>query len=130
MPLLEEVLGGSAAVGLARTAELLRSDDEALEQWAERYAVAPGDEIDVAEVGGLPPAVLSRVLRRWLLDGGVSNPTRAHLVAVSALVNRWNGQGPVAVGGWRGPDGAPQRLVVERRRGKLLLTTRDPAADG
>ena len=86
--------------------------------------------MDVAAVRDLPPAVLSRVLRRWLLDGGVRNPTRAHLTAVSALVNRWTGQGPVAVGGWGEPGRVPRRLVVERRRGKLLLTTRDPAAGG
>ena len=134
LPLLEDVLGGGAADGLARTAELLGVDDDELDRRAaEAYGSAvvcasavvndPGDSrddavrgevgaapgggpsraphvaLDVAVLEALPAAVLTRVIRRWLLAGGVASPTYVHLTAVAALVTDWRGQGGVAVGG-------------------------------
>jgi len=129
LPLLEDVLGPGAAPALARTAGLLRADDDALEALAARVPLPPrGEGLDVTELEPLPPAVLGRVLRRWLLDCGVPAPTGAHLEAVGALVTRWAGQGPVAVGGGPGDGGTPTRLVVARSRGKLVATTRGAGA--
>ena len=73
----------------------------------------------------LSTAVLTRVLRRWLLSRGVISPTYAHLTAVAALVTDWRGQGGVAVGG-TGPAGTrgvgpTARLVARRRHGKVVL---------
>ena len=139
LPLLEDVLGGGAAEGLARTAELLGVDDDELDRLAAAVPVSPGGALDVHRLEPLPAAVLTRVLRRWLLAAGVASPTYAHLIAIAALVTDWRGQGGVAVGGGtagRGPSGAGEggqasegagggagvtRLVARRRHGKVVL---------
>ncbi len=125
LPLLDEVLGGGVTEGLARTAGLLRSDDDELDRLAATVPLPADGTLDVLTLESLPVAVLTRVLRRWLLGQGVPSPTYAHLSAVAALVTGWHGQGGVAVGGsgwWSGavPD-SPRRLVARRRRGKLCL---------
>ncbi|MFL0579969.1 tRNA lysidine(34) synthetase TilS [Dietzia sp. 179-F 9C3 NHS] len=128
LPLLEEVMGGGVAEGLARTAGLLRGDDDELERRAAAVPVADGAALDVGELEPLPTPVLTRVLRNWLRAGGVPSPTYAHLVAVAALVTDWRGQGPVAVGGAglggserAGAPDSPTRLVARRSHGKLVL---------
>lgn len=121
LPLLEDVLGGGVAEGLARTAGLLRADDDELDLLAAAVPVPADGALDVAALEPLPPAVLGRVLRRWLLAGGVPSPTHAHLSAVAALVTDWRGQGGVAVGGAGGPRDSPARLVARRRHGRLCL---------
>ncbi|WP_010540139.1 tRNA lysidine(34) synthetase TilS [Dietzia alimentaria] len=129
LPLLEEVLGGGAAEGLARTAELLGVDDDELDRLASGVPVAPDGTLSVGHLEILPAAVLTRVVRRWLLEQGVSSPTYAHLTAVAALVTDWRGQGGVAVGGAgpaaarKGPGVAADqgRLVARRRHGKVFL---------
>lgn len=125
LPLLEDVLGGGVAEGLARTAELARVDDDELDRLAEAVPVGDDGALDVSRLERLPTAVLTRVLRRWLLSRGVTSPTYAHLTAVAALVTDWRGQGGVAVGG-TGPAGTrgvgpTARLVARRRHGKVVL---------
>jgi tRNA(Ile)-lysidine synthase len=130
LPLLEDVLGGGVAAALARTADQLRDDDDALDALAAgvylraRAALdVPALEVFALEVPTLaaePAAVRRRVIRAWLLDGGARGMTAKHLHAVDDLVVRWRGQGGVAVGG-----GAPGvRLVASRRRGRLTLERR------
>lgn len=125
LPLLDEVLGGGVAEGLARTAGLLRSDDDELDRLAAAVPLPADGTLDVPTLEPLPVAVLTRVLRRWLLGRGVLSPTYAHLTAMAALVTAWRGQGGVAVGGSGRGSGAvpdsPCRLVARRRRGKLWL---------
>lgn len=141
LPLLEDVLGGGVAEGLARTAELLGVDDDELDRLAAAVHADADGSLDVRRLERLPPAVLTRVIRRWLIAGGVTSPTYAHLTAVAALVTRWRGQGGVAVGGGGsrpGPSGAGEdvgsaepdegrggagvtRLVARRRHGKVFL---------
>ncbi|AVM64478.1 tRNA lysidine(34) synthetase TilS [Dietzia cinnamea] len=125
LPLLEDVLGGGVAEGLARTAELARVDDDELDRLAEAVPVGDDGALDVSRLERVPTAVLTRVLRRWLLSRGVTSPTYAHLTAVAALVTDWRGQGGVAVGG-SGPAGArgvgpAARLVARRRHGRLVV---------
>ncbi|GAA1703914.1 tRNA lysidine(34) synthetase TilS [Dietzia cercidiphylli] len=125
LPLLEDVLGGGVAEGLARTAELLRTDDDELDRLAAAVPVSGDGGLDVSVLEPLPTAVLTRVLRRWLLAHGCASPTYAHLSSVAALVTDWHGQGGVAVGG-TGPDGSGVsagrgRLVARRRHGKVVL---------
>ena len=125
LPLLEDVLGGGVAEGLARTAGLLRVDDDELDRLAAAVPVGPDGALDVSVLESLPQAVLTRVLRRWLLDRGVVAPTYAHLRAVAALVTDWRGQGGVAVGGTgsagTGVAEGRGRLVARRRHGKVVL---------
>lgn len=66
-----------------------------------------------------PAAVRRRALRSWLLASGVTGLSDAQLRAVDALVDRWRGQGGVAL---------PGHLVARRARGRLLLDR--CAADG
>lgn len=120
LPLLEDVLGGGAAEGLARTAELLGVDDDELDRLAAAVPVSGDGGVDVRTLEPLPTAVLTRVLRRWLLGAGVESPTYAHLMGVAALVTDWRGQGGVAVGGGRDGSGVT-RLVARRRHGKVVL---------
>ena len=127
LPLLEDVLGGGVAEALARTAALARNDDDELERLAAAVPVGPDSALDVSVLEPLTPAVLTRVLRRWLLAHGVPAPTYAHLTSVAALVTHWRGQGGVAVGGtgWAAGDvsGPRGRLVVRRRHGMVVLET-------
>ncbi|HEY3750995.1 MAG TPA: tRNA lysidine(34) synthetase TilS [Pseudonocardiaceae bacterium] len=114
LPLLEDVLSGGVAEALARTAAQLREDIEALDQWA--AGVSTDDGVDAEALAELPAAVRRRVLRRWLLAGGVRELTDAHLRAADDLVGCWHGQGGV----W-----LPGGLVVRRAHGRLLLDRTD-----
>ncbi|MFI1463043.1 tRNA lysidine(34) synthetase TilS [Nocardia carnea] len=120
LPLLEDVLGGSAAVALSRTAELLREDNAALDEFAAELLVRAefgGAGLSCAVLADAAPAVRRRTVRAWLLARGVRVVTGAHLRAVDDLVAAWRGQGGVAVsGGERGT-----RLVVVREHGRLTL---------
>ncbi|MFT4297439.1 MAG: TilS substrate-binding domain-containing protein, partial [Micropruina sp.] len=49
----------------------------------------------------LPAAVRHRVLRRWLLAQGAAEASRAHTLAVAALVTDWHGQRWVELPGLR-----------------------------
>lgn len=113
LPLLEDVLRGGVAEALARTAELLREDLDALDALA---AAPDADELPVADLVTKPTAVRTRIVRRWLLDRGVSGVTAVQLRAVDALVSDWHGQGPVSL-----PSGA----AVERSSGMLRWARTD-----
>lgn len=123
LPLLEDVLGGGVAEGLARTADLLRVDDDELDRLAAAVPVCSDGGLDVSGLEPLPRAVLTRVLRRWLLGRGVPAVTSVQLTALAALVTDWRGQGGVAVARAAVVDGADirGRLVARRRHGKVVL---------
>lgn len=95
LPLLEDLLGPGIAEALARTAALARADADFLDALAAQYEV--GDVLEVADVEGLPDALRTRVLRRWLR--GLGSPGHAtHVAAVDRLLTQWRGQGPLDVG--------------------------------
>jgi tRNA(Ile)-lysidine synthase len=124
LPLLEEVLGRGVAPALARTAEQLREDLDALDALAAaeftRLAKAGLDDgLPAAELVALPPALRRRVLRSWLRAGGVPDLQAVHLAAVDALLTRWRGQGRVDLPGGAGAVRTSGRLV--------LLAAEDPA---
>ena len=129
LPLLEASLGPGVTAALARTADLLRADADALDTWASRIEVATtrtpegGLEIavDMQSVAGLPAAVRSRVLRRAAVVAGcpAGSLAEGHVRALDAFVVAWRGQGPVAL-----PGGVSGR----RDCGRLLLA-RDRALD-
>ncbi len=117
LPLLEDVLAGGAAPALARTAELLRADLDALDELAAAVTMATIHDgtVAAAALAAHPAAVRTRVLRAWLRAAGVTTATYAQLSAVDALVADWHGQGEVAL---------PSGLAAHRASGKLLLTRR------
>ena len=119
LPALERELGPGVADALARTAEQLREDADALDrfaaEWAEEVAGATDDGRLTLDVGGLaanPPALRQRILRFAAAGEFGVSLSRAHTLAISALVTDWHGQGEVAVPGVR----------VERQGGLLVFT--------
>jgi tRNA(Ile)-lysidine synthase len=110
------------AEALARTADLVRADDRALEGWAADLALkaSVGDEeaaaLDIEVMLGAPSAVRRRVIRRAVLEAGVpgGDVRASQLADVDALISRWKGQGPVHLPGgvraWRSCG----RLLIAR----------------
>jgi tRNA(Ile)-lysidine synthase len=128
LPILEADLGPGIGAALARTADLLRADADALDAWADR-ALAEGmieggsvglsaqqtsidHGLDVGVLATYPQAIRQRVLRRSAIAAGApaSDLTAAHVEAMEALVTRWRGQGGVDL---------PGKLRVRRVGGVL-----------
>lgn len=93
LPLLEQALGPGVAAALARTAEQLRADADALD------ALTPGlpPEPDCAQLALLPAALRGRALKRWAEGVCGTAVTSVHVDALRALVEHWRGQGAVAL---------------------------------
>lgn len=104
LPVLEEELGPGVATTLARTADQLREDMEALDRLADTaYALArqsSGDGapdavvLSVAALAETDVALRRRVLRRAALDAGAPGAElfRVHVLALDELVTAWRGQ--------------------------------------
>ena len=130
LPLLDDVLQGGVAAALARTADLVRDDLDALDVWAAAElarALAPsradpvaGRELLVDRLADLPRAVRTRVLRAWLEPLTGDPLTAERTAALDALVTAWHGQGEVQL---------PGRLGVERRSGRLVVCRLDRRGD-
>ena len=123
LPALEAALGPGVAEALARTAELLRDDADALDTWsaaARRDATADDRGLDCAGLLTLPSAVRRRVLHTAAVDAGATHSalSHTHVVALDALVADWHGQGSVAlpggVEGWRSYGRLYLRVAAEQ----------------
>jgi tRNA(Ile)-lysidine synthase len=97
MPSLVESLGPGVPEALARSAELLRDDADALDQWAESV---PRD-LPLDALAALPVAVRSRFLRRLAIEAGVPAGALSadHVHEIDRLVTEWRGQGGVHLPG-------------------------------
>jgi tRNA(Ile)-lysidine synthase len=113
LPLLEDVLQGGVAEALARTAELLQNDLDALDELVAPDRNAVTDGLDVHALTALPKALRTRTLRAWARSLGAESLTAVHVAALDALVVAWHGQGPVGL-----PGGAQARRVSGRIVGK------------
>jgi tRNA(Ile)-lysidine synthase len=127
MPGLERDIGPGVAAALARTAAMLREDDEALEQWAAVVRAAARcsddhgrDALDVEVLAEAPAAVRRRVMRAEALGCGVpgGDLRASHLADVDALVTQWKGQGAVHL---------PGGVRATRDCGRLRLAPWDAA---
>ncbi len=122
LPVLEKELGPGVAEALARTANLLRDDADALDALAEQaFAGAKvSDGLSVAALEAQPKAVRSRVLRRAALDAGCpsSELFLVHVDALDQLVTQWRGQVGVDLPGH----------VRATRRGGTVTLSRNPVA--
>lgn len=104
LPTLDIELGPGVSAALARTADQLRDDADALDQWATAAAGAcarrPG-ELDVAQLLGEPVAVRRRVLRTAAVAAGAPSTdlTARHLAELDRLLTGWRGQGPLELPG-------------------------------
>ena len=92
LPGLELALGPGIAEALARTAEQLREDADALDA----MTVPTGD---IATLAALPPALRARALKAWAERGAGRPVTAVQVAALRALVEDWHGQGAVALAG-------------------------------
>jgi tRNA(Ile)-lysidine synthase len=126
--LLTDLLGPGLTGALARSAQILRSDADALDELAGQLGELvrrPGPAgalaaLDVVGLRGAPAALRRRVLLRAVRDAG--SPAGAvgsrHVHALEALVVDWHGQGSLALpGGLSARRECGTLLVVEARHG-------------
>ncbi|WP_114907370.1 tRNA lysidine(34) synthetase TilS [Ornithinimicrobium murale] len=102
LPVLERELGPGVAAALARTADLLRDDAEALDAAAHSAYQALGEPPwPVTGLRELPTAIRRRVWRQLALRHGSPSGalTGEHLRAADALLTHWRGQGPIDLPG-------------------------------
>ena len=121
LPTLERTLGPGVAAALARTADLLRADADALDGYATAAMAAATDgegALDVSVLASLPAAVRTRVLRAAAVAAGAPAGalTASHVWAVDALVTSWRGQGRVDLPGGVGATRACDRVLLGPRR--------------
>lgn len=90
LPVLEEELGPGVTAALARTADQLRADTEALDELAAASLRETADDGGhrTPDLEGLPWGLRTRVLRQAAVDAGAvrSELTYRHVLAVSDLV--------------------------------------------
>ncbi len=118
---LERDLGPGVTAALARTAELLRDDEEVLRAATEAAREQLGRPPWSADaLTGLPAAVRRRLWHAAALEAGSPGAQlgAVHLAAVDALVTDWHGQGPVDL---------PGGVRAGRDRGRVWLGTAPPS---
>ena len=115
IPSLEKTIGPGISEALARSAELLRHDADALDAWAGREI----RHLDLADLecehlSHLPQAIRSRIIRTAIYAAGAPSGSISaeHVAAVEALIMGWSGQGPSHL---------PGGVKVERFSGRLSL---------
>lgn len=108
LPLMETDLGPGVSAALARTADMLRDDADALDQIATTHGLI--DDVEV--LSKLPRAMRTRIIRRLAQVAGcnMNDLTREHVLNVDSLIVHWRGQGPLNL---------PGSINVERAHGKL-----------
>lgn len=118
--------GPGVQASLVRTADLLRSDDQALEELAESYCEVHSTQLesgalDIEELESLPVAIRSRVIRRLYcqvahVDREISPLNFNHVQAIEALISDWHGQGEVAL---------PLGVYAKREYARLRICRND-----
>ena len=107
LPVLQAELGASIVDALARSADMLRDDADALDALAEESTTT-----DVHELLLMPRAIRTRVLRNLARHAGcaANDLTREHVLGIDELLTRWHGQGALNL---------PGGVTCERRGGRL-----------
>ncbi|MFW6597693.1 tRNA lysidine(34) synthetase TilS [Propionibacteriaceae bacterium Y2011] len=108
LPTMERELGPGITEALARTADLLRDDADALDELAAGLIDVARTRVAVAELRPHPAAIRRRVLKAWLLRHGAQNLSATHLLAADDLVTRRHGFGELQ---------APAGVRLTRRQG-------------
>lgn len=110
----EQQLGPGVSAALARSADLLADDADALDGWAQTALadLGPGPW-PVTALTALPAAVRTRVWRLVADAAGGGPLTSEHVRQLDRLLTMWRGQGPVAL---------PGRCQVQRRGEQVVLT--------
>jgi len=121
LPTMEAELGPGIAEALARTAEQLREDSDALDAMIVETVedicehAEAGIAISVGALEANPPALRNRIIRYVVLSEFGVALERVHVVAAARLVTDWHGQKPLDLPGVR----------VKRESGMLVFQTRD-----
>ena len=133
LPVLESELGPGIAEALARTADQLREDADALDHFAEEMAedfaqiVEAGIALPVSALAAQPAALRQRLIRLVVASEFHLSLSRVQTLEVARLVTDWHGQKPLDLPGVR----------VERRDGLIVfaattvgeLTGQDPVLE-
>ena len=102
LPILEAELGQGTVAALARSADLLRDDADALDDLAvdAREDLGQGP-IEASMLLTLPRAIRTRVWRLLALEAGCPPGALSfiHVDALDTLVTSWRGQGPIDLPG-------------------------------
>jgi tRNA(Ile)-lysidine synthase len=120
LPILESELGPGTVAALARSADLLRQDADALDDLAVAARGRLGDgpnrgQVEAAVLLGLPRAIRTRVWRLLACEAGCSPGAlvSSHIDSLDTLVTRWRGQGPIDL---------PGHVQGSRTDGRVLLS--------
>jgi tRNA(Ile)-lysidine synthase len=113
LPFLEETFGSGVVGGLARSADLLREDDAALDAQAAvaTESACAGKGLRADRLMPLPTALRRRAVYRWLLDRGGAEA--ATFETVGRVLEK------LAAGSGRWRIGAGGDLRIESRKGVL-----------
>ena len=115
IPTLEKTIGPGISQALARSAELLRQDADALDAWAQREIAALDlADLECERLANLPQAIRSRIIRAAIYAAGAPSGSISadHVASVEALITAWSGQGA---------SDLPGGVKVERLSGRLSL---------
>jgi tRNA(Ile)-lysidine synthase len=118
LPKLEESIGPGITEALARSADLLRDDADALDALANDFAAGLNlADLEISALAALARAVRTRVLRIAIYAAGapIGSITADHVASVEAFVTSWHGQGACSL---------PGGVKVERISGRLSLLSR------
>ena len=118
LPKLEESIGPGITEALARSADLLRDDADALDGWAAQVAAGLDlTDLEISLLADLPKAVRTRVIRMASYAAGapIGSITAEHVACVEAFVTSWHGQGACSL---------PGGVKVSRISGRLSLLSR------
>lgn len=118
LPVMAEELGAGIPEALARTADQLREDSEALDHFAQELAEdlaehsEAGISLPVKALAANPAALRQRLIRLAVASEFHVALSRAQTLEIARLVTDWHGQGPLDLPGVR----------VERQGGLLLFS--------
>lgn len=119
LPVLERELGPGVPAALARTADQLQEDLEALDDLADqaRADAETSGGLAVHVLAAQAPAVRRRVLRAAALEAGspASELFRVHVLALEELVTAWRGQKEVQLPGHVSASRSGGTLRIARR---------------
>jgi len=121
LPVMEQGIGPGIVEALARTAEALREDSDALDHFAEEIAedlaeiVEAGIALPVSALAANPAALRQRLIRLAVQSEFHVSLSRTQTLEVARLVTDWHGQGPLDLPG----------VSVERREGLIVFTATD-----
>jgi tRNA(Ile)-lysidine synthase len=118
LPNLEKNIGPGITEALARSADLLRDDADALDALASDFVAGLNlADLDISALAALAKAVRTRVIRLAIYAAGAPTGSISadHVSSVEALITSWHGQGACSL---------PGGVKVERISGRLSLLSR------